>query len=40
LLATAAVECVKEWEFEPARKNGVAVPFDSTVEINFTLKKD
>ena len=37
LLVGAAVDSVKTWEFEPGRKNGVAVEVVTTIEINFTL---
>jgi len=37
LLADAAVESVKEWEFTPGRKAGKNVEVIVTIEINFTL---
>ena len=37
LLVGAAVDSVKTWEFEPGRKNGVAVEVATTIEINFTI---
>jgi protein TonB len=38
LLDEAAMDAVKEWEFTPTLRNGVAVPVMMTVSINFTLK--
>lgn len=32
-----AIEAVRNWKFEPARKDGVAVPVQVAVEINFHL---
>jgi TonB family protein len=32
-----AIEAVRTWKFEPARKDGVAVPVQVAVEINFHL---
>jgi protein TonB len=32
-----AVEAVKQWRFEPARKDGQAVPVMINVEVNFRL---
>jgi protein TonB len=32
-----AIEAVKKWKFDPARKDGKAVPVASTMEINFRL---
>ncbi len=37
VLAEAAVEAVKEWEYEPARKKGEPVECLMTVDVNFTL---
>jgi TonB family protein len=37
ILADAAVESVKEWEFSPGRKGGKAVEVIVTIEVNFTL---
>ena len=37
VLAEAAVEAVKEWEYEPARKKGEPVECVMTVDVNFTL---
>ncbi len=39
ILVEAAVESVREWEFEPARKNGEPVEFTTSIEVNFTLSK-
>jgi len=36
-LDDAAVEAVKQWEFEPTRLNGVPVPIIMSVTVNFTL---
>lgn len=35
-LDPAAIEAVHQWEYEPARRSGVAVPFLSVVTINFS----
>jgi TonB family protein len=32
-----AIEAVKKWRFEPARKNGHAVAVRVNVEVNFSL---
>jgi len=32
-----AVDAVKQWRFAPAEKNGEAVPFQSLVEVSFSL---
>jgi periplasmic protein TonB len=32
-----AVETVKSWKFDPARKDGLPVPVDIVVEMNFHL---
>lgn len=37
VLAEAAVEAVKDWEYEPARKKGEPVECMMTVDVNFTL---
>jgi TonB family protein len=34
-----AIEAVKQWRYKPATEKGVAVPFDSTVDVNFRLRK-
>ena len=36
-LGKAAVEAVRQWQFEPALMNGVAVPVIMTVATNFTV---
>jgi protein TonB len=33
----AAVEAVRQWQFEPALLNGVAVPVIMTVSVSFTV---
>ena len=38
LLDQAALEAVRQWEFEPTLMNGVAVPVIMTVTVNFTLE--
>ena len=38
LLAEAAVEAVRQWQFTPTLLNGVAVPVMMTVTVNFTLQ--
>ena len=38
LLDQAALDAVRQWEYEPTRLNGVAVPVIVTVTVNFTLK--
>ncbi len=37
-LDPAATDAVRQWEYEPARRNGVAVPFLLTSHINFSRK--
>jgi TonB family protein len=32
-----AIEAVKKWKFSPARKNGLSVPVQINVEVNFQL---
>ena len=32
-----AVECVKQWRFEPASNHGEPVPSKATVEVNYRL---
>ena len=32
-----AVEAVKQWKFRPASRNGAALAFETTVEVNFRL---
>ena len=34
-----AVKALKDWEFKPATKNGVAVPVVVTIELTFCLRK-
>ena len=36
-LDNAAVEAVRQWQFEPALMNGVAVPVIMTVSLNFSM---
>ena len=36
-LDKAAVEAVRQWQFEPALMNGVAVPVIMTVSLNFAI---
>ena len=38
LLDAAAVEAVRQWEFEPTYLNGMAVPVIMTVTVNFRLE--
>ena len=38
LLVEAAVEAVRQWEYEPTLLNGVAVPVIMTVTVNFRLR--
>jgi protein TonB len=38
LLDQSAVDAVKEWEFTPTLLNGMPVPVQMTVTVNFTLK--
>jgi TonB family protein len=37
-LDQAAIDAVKQWRFEPARKNGVPVRVSATIEVHFRLK--
>ena len=37
LLSEAAIEAVRQWEYEPTRLNGVPVPVIMTVTVNFKL---
>jgi protein TonB len=37
LLDQAALEAVRQWEYEPTLLNGVTVPVIMTVTVNFTL---
>ncbi len=36
-LDRAAIDALKQWRFEPARKDGTAVPFLTTIEMTFSL---
>jgi protein TonB len=38
LLDQAALDAVRQWEYEPTRLNGVAVPVIVTVTVNFSLQ--
>jgi TonB family protein len=38
LLDQAAIDAVKQWQYEPTLMNGVAVPIILTVTVNFTLR--
>jgi len=38
LLDQAALDAVRQWEYEPTRLNGVPVPVIVTVTVNFTLQ--
>jgi TonB family protein len=38
LLDQAAIDAVKQWQYEPTLLNGVAVPVIMTVTVNFTLR--
>jgi len=38
LLDQAAIDAVKQWEFEPTRLNGAAVPVIATFTVTFSLK--
>lgn len=38
VLDQAAIDAVRQWEFEPTLLNGVAVPVVMTVTVNFTLQ--
>jgi TonB family protein len=38
LLDQAAIDAVKQWQYEPTLLNGVAVPVLMTVTVNFTLR--
>jgi protein TonB len=37
LLDQAAIDAVRQWEYEPTRLNGLPVPVIMTVTVNFTL---
>jgi TonB family protein len=38
MLADAAVEAVKQWKYEPYRKNDEPVVVDTQIQVNFSLK--
>jgi TonB family protein len=38
LLDQAALDCVRQWKFEPTQLNGAPVPVIMTVTVNFTLQ--
>ena len=38
MLDQAALDAVKEWQFQPTQLNGVAVPVIMTVTVNFTMQ--
>jgi protein TonB len=38
LLDQAALDAVRQWEYEPTLLNGVPVPVIMTVTVNFTLR--
>ena len=37
ILATAAYNAVRQWEFKPYVENGKTFPVDTRVTLNFTL---
>jgi periplasmic protein TonB len=37
LLASAAVDAVKKWKFDPQKLNGQAVDFEKAITLNFNL---
>ena len=37
VLASAAIEAVKQWRYEPARINGKPVDMQTTIKLNFEL---
>ena len=39
-LEKAAVDAVKQWEFEPLKMDGKPVSFITTITLNFALDKD
>ncbi len=39
LLAASAVDAVRQWEFEPAEKDGKRVPATTEINVNFTLEE-
>jgi len=38
-LDEAALECVRRWKFNPGLKEGVPVPVQATIEVNFRLRE-
>jgi len=38
LLDQSAIDAVLQWQFTPAKLNGVAVPVITTLTVNFTLQ--
>jgi protein TonB len=38
MLDQAALDAVKQWQFEPTQLNGVPVPVIMTVTVNFTMQ--
>jgi protein TonB len=38
ILATAAQQAVREWQFKPVYQNGQAVETRATITVNFTIK--
>ena len=38
LLDQAAIDAVKQWQYEPRLRNGVVVPVTMTVTVNFSLR--
>ncbi len=39
LLDESALEAVRDWQFEPARRNNAAVSFDVRLPINFSIRR-
>lgn len=37
-LDEAAIKAARQWQFEPGKKDGKAVPVEVTLELTFTLK--
>ena len=33
-----AIECVEKWKFSPGTKDGLAVPVQATIEVNFRFR--
>ena len=40
LLDEAAIDAVRQWQYEPTVESGTAVPVTITVTVNFTLRAD